>query len=51
VLSKFYAEHKLKNHTGDSLLAMIKTADFVREDIRFEIILELEQIVDKSSGK
>ena len=49
-ISKFCAAHKLKKHTANSLLAMIKRKDFVIEDIRCETIRELEQITEKSSG-
>ncbi len=48
--SKFCAEHRLKKYTGDDLLAMIRRKDFVREDIRYETIRELEQIIEKGSG-
>ena len=47
VVSKFCAEHRLKKYTGDALLAMIRRKDFVREDIRYETIRELEQIIEK----
>jgi hypothetical protein len=50
VVSKFCAEHRLKKYTGDDLLAMIRRKDFVREDIRYETIRELEQIIEKGSG-
>ena len=50
VVTKFCAEHRLKKNAGDGLLAMIKRTDFVREDIRYETIRELEQIIEKSSG-